>query len=397
MNENLFFNNIFLYYINMYYILIIIFIIFILYLYINNKYKEKFQNDSIHVNKDVYVNNNESFDYTNINANKLCIKDHNGTECINKEELFNALELPIFRRHAICIDDACLTVNNLNKINGDENIKLETTDEAYGVRKCMNYGHIPASLSVRKQKMWESDANRIQNKGKVAAERAGIAIGSLLLATFTMGLSLFANIGAKKRAENNNTSVGYDSLYEPKGGWQSTVKDWCRPCHFPKSYCKNGTRYGRKSEHDWRCLGKQKPSLGVAATPSTYGMCQKGYGYHDYDNIEKYGCSAGHKSSGNVCWKSAGQQCNDARAQRKSKFQGAAIDKKFSLIGSEIKTSDADIKSGMPVMDSISCDDEKTDFKIDSGELKKNIPLIEKPVNYYVSNKFPHQVHNKIK
>ena len=46
---------------------------------------------------------------------------------------------------------------------------------------------------------------------------------------------------------------------------------------------------------------------------------------------------------------------------------------------------------------SSSCDDEKTDFKIDSGELKKNIPLIEKPVNYYVSNKFPHEDHNKIK
>lgn len=396
----------------MYYILIIIFIIFILYLYINNKYKEKFQNDSIHVNKDVYVNNNQSFDYNNINANKLCIKDQNGTECINKEELFNALELPIFRRHGICIDDACLTVNNLNKINGVDNIKLETTDEADGIRKCMNYDHIPASLSVRKQKMWETDANGIQykdgpiiegilNKGKVAGERAGTAVGtvvgSIILSMFTGGLGLLGllgNIGAKRRAEKRNKVV-YHSLYEPKDGWQSTVKDWCRPCHRPKRYCKNGTRYGRKSENDWRCSGKQKPSL--RKNKKTFGMCQKGFGNHDYDNIEKYGCSAGHKSSSNVCWKSAGKQCNDARAKRKSKFQGQSEDKKFSLIGSEIKVSDADIKSGMPVMDSISCDDEKTDFKIDSGELKKNIPLIEKPVNYYVSNKFPHEDHNKIK
>ena len=383
----------------MYYILIIIFVIFILYLYINNKYKEKFQNDSIHVNKDVYVNNKQSFDYNNINANKLCIKDQNGTECINKEELFNALELPIFRRHAICIDDACLTVNNLNKINGDENIKLETTEETDGVKKCINYDHIPAALSVRQQKRWETDENGLKykdgpiregilDKGKVAGERAGIAIASVAMSLMTFGLSLFANIGAKKRAEKRNKVV-YHSLYEPKEGWKTRVKDYCR-----KSRRKNGTLYGRKSKNDWRC---RVPGKRNGMTGGTFGFCQKKYGYYDYDNIDKYGCSAGHKSTSGVCWKSAGKQCSDARRQRERKYRGKKGNEKYQFIGSNIITDDPEIEDGLPVIDSVNCDEEKTDFKIDSGELKKNIPLIEKPVNYYVSNKFQHEVHNKIK
>jgi hypothetical protein len=384
----------------MYYILIIIFVIFILYLYINNKYKENFKDDNIHANKDVYVNNEQPFEYDNINANKLCIKDENGTECINKEELFNALELPIFRRHAVCIDDACLTVNNLNKINGDENIKLETTYEADGVKKCINYDHIPAALSVRKQKRWETDANGLKykdgtiggaiiDKAAASGERAGTAIASVVLSVFTSGLSLLANIGAKKRAEKRNKVV-YHSLYEPKEGWKTTVKDFCR-----KSLNRSGTLYGRRSKNNWRCRvpGKSKGRWGKG----TYGFCQKGYGYYDYDNIDKYGCSAGHRSGAGMCIKSAGKQCSDARRQRERKYRGKKGNKKYQFIGSNIISDDPEIEDGIPVIDSVNCDEEKTHFKIDSGELKKNIPFIDKPLNYFISNKFPHESHNKIR
>ena len=137
----------------MYKLLILCFFIFILILYIKYNY-EHFDDKNIYANKNLFINNNQQIDLNKINVNKLCIKDKNGVECITKSELFNALELPIFRKHGICIEDACLTKNNIEKINGDIEIKLNSvTDDS----KCVSVSNIPASLSLRTQKRWETD------------------------------------------------------------------------------------------------------------------------------------------------------------------------------------------------------------------------------------------------
>ena len=257
----------------MYFLLIIIFLIFILYLYINHNYKETFKDGDtkkLNVNKNLYINNEQEYTYNNINANKLCIQDEDGTECISKEQLFNSLELPIFRRHAMCIDGACLTVNNLNKIKGVNNIKLETSGKPNSTTEntCINYNHIDASLSVRKQKNWETDNNglklgddleKIPEEKKTVSSKIGSfvsgstvgKIGSVLADTMFPGSGRLISFFARKIAERNK--VQYHSLYEPKGGWKTVVKDWCRGNP-------GGTKYGRKSKNNWRCQNPRTSS-----------------------------------------------------------------------------------------------------------------------------------------
>ena len=159
----------------MYILLIILFIVFISILYYFNYRNEGFT-DNIESNKNIFINNNKSLDIEDINVNNICIKDNNGTECISKEELFNTLNLPIFRKHSICIEDACISKNNLKKILGENVINLKTDDN-----KCVGLDNIPGTLSIRKQAKWETD-------------RKGFIDGDL---------------NARK----------YHSLYEPKDGW----------------------------------------------------------------------------------------------------------------------------------------------------------------------------------
>ena len=97
----------------MYILLIICFLVLISILYLKQK-NEHFEDQNVYSDKNVFVNN-QQLDIDTINVNRLCIKDEKGVECINKSELFNALELPIFRKHSYCIDDACITKNNLKK------------------------------------------------------------------------------------------------------------------------------------------------------------------------------------------------------------------------------------------------------------------------------------------
>ena len=145
----------------MYNLLIILFIIFIIILYINNTYEGFYVTNSsipeipnkIISNKNLFIDNNQEHIINNLNVNRICIKDKDGTQCITKEELFNALELPIFRRHSMCIDDACITKNNLNKLLGSNKVKLQVADES---SKCLGVSKIPGSLSSRMKKRWET-------------------------------------------------------------------------------------------------------------------------------------------------------------------------------------------------------------------------------------------------
>jgi hypothetical protein len=159
----------------MYKLLIIFFIVFISIFYCFYYRNEGFT-DKIESNKNIFINNGQKLNIDNINIRNICIKDGDETECISKEELFNTLNLPLFRKHAICIEDACITRNNLKKINGETEINLKTTDD-----KCVELDNIPGTLSIRQQARWETD-------------RKGLRDGDL------------------------NAGI-YHSLYEPEGGW----------------------------------------------------------------------------------------------------------------------------------------------------------------------------------
>ena len=298
----------------MYKLLILGFFIFILILSIKYNY-EHFEDKNIYSNKNLFINNKQQIDLKKINVNKLCIKDENGVECITKSELFNALELPIFRKHGICIEDACLNKNNIEKINGETEIKLNSvTDDT----KCVSVSNIPASLSLRTQKRWETD--RIGNKELDESQ-------------------------AEERDYNiNRHGITYHSLYEPKGGWVLNSKDFCRPKH-------------RKSGSSWECDKVTYPDKGV---------CRRNYGKNDYDSIEKYGCAARHRSSPGVCWQSAGRRCNSLRNIRRDSIN------RFYKPKNRYLKDGSEITNGLTTVIDKSCDN-STNFKIDHGKLKSDI------------------------
>ena len=96
--------------------------------------------------KNLFYEFDSSNDYNsinNINCNRLCIKEDNGNvECISKEELFNAINLPDFRRHSICVGDACLNKNGINKLNGKDMVMFKSAFKGNSNfnKKCMGYG-----------------------------------------------------------------------------------------------------------------------------------------------------------------------------------------------------------------------------------------------------------------
>ena len=185
----------------MYKLLILFFVVFISILYYLYYRNEGFTD--ITSNKNIFINNNKQLDIDNININNICIKDDNGTECISKEQLFNTLNLPLFRKHAICIEDACITRNNLNKLLGEKPIRLKTTDD-----KCVDLSKIPGTLSLRQQARWETD-------------RKGLRDGDL------------------------NASI-YHSLYEPEGGWVLEKRCGVKRRRSRGGYINSKYDYGRK-------------------------------------------------------------------------------------------------------------------------------------------------------
>ena len=235
----------------MYILLIILFIVFISILYYLNVRNEGFNYsvpttvpkiiNSIKSNKNIFINNNESLDINTINVRNICIKDNDGTECISKEQLFNTLNLPIFRKHSICIEDACISKNNLKKILGENEINLKTPDD-----KCFGLDKIPGTLSIRQQARWETD-------------RKGIRDGDL---------------GARK----------YHSLYEPKDGWvretNCGVKNRKKIDGTRKGYRYDDYDYGRKFNEredailNYGCARKHSRSPGVCWA-SAGGKCKR--------------------------------------------------------------------------------------------------------------------------
>lgn len=92
--------------------------------------------------------NNPKLDLPKINCNKICIIENNGNiECITKDEIIASLNLPGFRRHAICIDDVCLTKNVINKINGNDAIRFKSISSDSNYKdKCVGVGSLCGEL-----------------------------------------------------------------------------------------------------------------------------------------------------------------------------------------------------------------------------------------------------------
>lgn len=223
----------------MYLLLIISFLLstIIMYFY---KTKEHLEDDTIYSDKNIFINNKQKLNFDTINVNRLCIKDKKGLECINKSELFNALELPIFRKHTYCIDDACITKNNLKKITGKSDIKLKSVNDD---KKCIGFSNIPASLSLRTQKKWETDK---------------------------LGLKVSVNDISNKKYDK----ITYHSLFEPKDGWVLSAKDgqqctngMCCKMGVGKSDYDSVLKYGCKARHRstpgvcWESAGRRCNNL----------------------------------------------------------------------------------------------------------------------------------------
>ena len=227
----------------MYKLLIICFIVFISIFYFIYYRNEGFT-DQIKSNKNLFINNNESINIDNINVNNICIQetDQGETTCISKEQLFNTLNLPLFRKHSICIEDACITRNNLKKIMGQNNINLKTKDD-----KCAELSKIPGTLSIRNQASWETDRHGIKGGDKAAKI--------------------------------------YHSLYEPDGGWVKEKKCGMRRRKCPgqakgnRKYCNEKYNYGKDIDteeaiRDYGCSRTHSRSPGVCWA-SAGGKCTR--------------------------------------------------------------------------------------------------------------------------
>jgi len=220
----------------MYVLLILTFLLLIIYFY---NTKEHFNDNTIYSDKNIFINNKQQIDIDTINVNRLCIKDEKGLECINKSQLFNALELPIFRKHTYCIDDACITKNNLKKITGKSDIKLKSVNDS----KCIKFSNIPSSLSLRTQKKWETDKYGLR-------------------------------IGLNDTSHKDFDKITYHSLLEPKTGWVLSAKDGQKCTNG--MCCKKGVgtsdyddvlKYGCKARHRsspgvcWESAGRRCNNL----------------------------------------------------------------------------------------------------------------------------------------
>jgi hypothetical protein len=322
----------------MYILLILSFLLLTLILFYYKK-RENFVDETIYSEKNVFINNKQPLDIDTINVNRLCIKDENGVECINKSELFNALELPIFRKHTYCIDDACITKNNLKKIKGQTTIKLKSVNDD---SKCVGFSNIPASLSLRTQKKWETD-------------KIGLRVG----------------INNTKHPEYHR--ISYHSLYEPKDGWKLNPKDYCNQKH------RNGNTGGLCNQKD------KYPDK---------GYCKKNFGKYDYDNVKKYGCNARHRSSPGVCWESAGRRCNNLRKMRKGSYDVLYKPENRTQVDSDMKNIPT---LDIPSMKDELCNSDNTsmNFIINNGKLKSDINgLIGSEISTkYYRNISPHENH----
>jgi hypothetical protein len=97
------------------------------------KKKIKFT-EFIKLESDFYIpSKNKIIDFRqkSINAHRICVFDDTDPnnvdlECINANELLTTLNLPDQRKNEVCIDNKCLTKEDLQVMNGTRDIKLKS-------------------------------------------------------------------------------------------------------------------------------------------------------------------------------------------------------------------------------------------------------------------------------
>ena len=106
----------------------------------------------------------------------------------------------------------------------------------------------------------------------------------------------------------------------------------------------------------------------------------------------RYGCSARHDISSNVCWASSGGKCNRALKSKKG-WVNAVSRNKYEYEGSNIKDLETLKDANCPSKDETN---NKANFIVEHGELLSNFDLLDK--NYknpnYLINR--HDEHTPI-
>ena len=325
---------------SMYYKLIILFLIFIILLFLLTKKdkKEHFQTKNIFSgNKNLFVEKNNDYDFDTINVNKLCIKDTDSdiVECISKNELFNALELPKFRRHSVCIDDACIEKSHLSMINGGKQIDFKSKLVLNDSEQCINSNKIQASPSVRKKWKWES--------GKY-----------------------------------------YSSLYEPDEGWDGAIKKG------KKRKCGSS----KKSGGCYRCFnyGEEDDAKDLYGCKLKHNKIN----WRDYILASYFSAGLGaafiglfisDKKKHPNCFRASGRRCQKKRQKKRIKYKMKKPSKRYDY--------EADPIDEVSTLESINCSD-NDGFKLEKGKFYKDLNLSELDYDIYGSQikKAQHLTHN---
>ena len=98
------------------------------------KRKNKFT-EFIKLDYDLYIPSKDNiidFEQKSINSHRICIYDDETSnvdlECIDAQKLFSVFDLPYQFKTEICIDDKCLTKEDLQVINGTKSIVIKSKD-----------------------------------------------------------------------------------------------------------------------------------------------------------------------------------------------------------------------------------------------------------------------------
>ena len=147
-------------------LVIILIIVYIFYKKSGAKSIENFINyDSVLIDSNFYDLTQESSVFSslpnstdannNVGAANLCIYKENGNkvediECINFSEFKNALDLPDYRKQTLCIDEECITINDVLTLSGKKDFKLANSIKKkpdknnWKNTKCVKYLDMPA-------------------------------------------------------------------------------------------------------------------------------------------------------------------------------------------------------------------------------------------------------------
>lgn len=325
----------------MYNKLIIIFLIFIIILFFSQVKYETFQAKNVFDgNKNLYVEKNDNYNFDTINVNKLCIQEDDGTiECITKEQLFNALELPKFRRHSVCIDDACISKPNIDILKGDTKARFKAKNLILDNKEqCISDSSIEATPSVRKKWRWESDRY-------------------------------------------------YDSVYEPDSGWEGTFrngrKKWCGNSKS-RGGCYKCLNYGDEpnSRYIYGCSHKHQRFAGWRAYfryvyKSIFGRRRRRRRKYKFTSTTK---------NFPICSNPAGFRCAQDRNRKKRRYKRRRYYDRFSYIADPIEN--------ISTLEATPCDVSDTNrFKIEKGKYIKDLNLSISDYDIYNRNMFRKAQH----